>query len=126
MTVYGLWIDYEYCTGCKACEIACQQEHGFDTEELGIQVLEQLMNGGQTYNFMPIPTDLCDLCTERVQREGRPSCVHHCMAKVMEFGPVEDLARRISQKPRSVIWAPKPRPRDQRPFDGADTGGSAQ
>lgn len=119
MTVQGLWIDYEFCTGCKACELACQQEHGFEVDELGIQVFEQLINGGQTYNFVPIPTDLCDLCAERVGREGKPSCVHHCMAKVMEFGPVEELVARMVDKPRSVIWAPHARPRNRRPFDGS-------
>lgn len=25
----GLLIDYEFCTGCQSCEIACKQEHGF-------------------------------------------------------------------------------------------------
>ncbi len=117
MTVCGIWIDYEYCTGCKACEIACQQEHGFAVDELGIQVVEQLINDGQTYNFQPIPTDLCDLCAERVERAGKPTCVHHCMAKVMEFGPVEELVQLMVKKPRSVIWAPQARPRDRRPFN---------
>ena len=23
-----LAVDYEFCTGCHTCEIACQQEHG--------------------------------------------------------------------------------------------------
>ena len=27
---YGLLIDYEYCTGCVACQVACQQEHGWE------------------------------------------------------------------------------------------------
>lgn len=25
----GLMIDYEYCTGCQSCELACKNEHGF-------------------------------------------------------------------------------------------------
>ena len=27
MPKYGLLIDYEFCVGCHACEIACKQEH---------------------------------------------------------------------------------------------------
>ena len=25
---HGLLIDYEYCTGCQSCEVACKEEHG--------------------------------------------------------------------------------------------------
>ncbi len=27
MSRYGLLIDYEFCFGCHACELACKQEH---------------------------------------------------------------------------------------------------
>ena len=38
---YGLLIDYEYCTGCNACEVACAQEYRRDAGTVkGIEVLE--------------------------------------------------------------------------------------
>ncbi len=123
MKTQGLWIDIEFCTGCLACEAACRQEHGFSPEEFGIKVLEQVLNGGRTFNYVPIPTDLCDLCARRTGVENKaPACVHHCMAQVMRFGPVEELALHMKDKPRSVIWAPRPRPTGRRPFDAVMTG----
>ena len=37
----GLLIDYEFCTGCQSCEIACKQEHGFSVGTWGIRVLDE-------------------------------------------------------------------------------------
>ncbi len=113
----GLWIDVEFCTGCFACEAACRQEHDLGPTEYGIKVVEQVLNDGQTFNCVPIPTDICDLCVKRVHQERkRPACVHHCMAQVMEYGPLDSLLELMKRRPRSVIWSPKPRPR-KRPYD---------
>jgi len=117
MSTYGLWIDVEFCTGCMACEAACRQELDLGPNEYGIKVYEQLLNEGQTFNYVPIPTDLCDLCARRVHKEGKkPACVHHCMAMVMEHGPLEALIERMKARPRSVLWSPKPRAK-QRPYE---------
>ena len=40
MTTYGLLIDYEYCTGCQVCEVACKEEHDFGVGKWGIRVLD--------------------------------------------------------------------------------------
>ena len=31
-------IDYEYCSGCHTCEIACQQENGLGPDKYGIKL----------------------------------------------------------------------------------------
>ena len=36
----GLLIDYEYCTGCYACQVACAQEHHWPAGMGGIRVQE--------------------------------------------------------------------------------------
>ena len=43
----GLLIDYEFCTGCHTCEIACQMEHGFPVgkELLDIVFVKYLCHG---------------------------------------------------------------------------------
>ena len=56
MSVNGLWIDIEFCTGCFACETACRQENDLGPKEYGIKVFEQILNDGQTFNYVPIPT----------------------------------------------------------------------
>jgi len=97
--VQGLWIDVEFCTGCKACEMACRQEHGLLPEQYGIKVSEQILNGGFTYNFVPIPTDLCNLCAHR---DDEPACVHHCLASVMRHGNLTDLVAALEER-RSIF-----------------------
>ncbi|MEG0374283.1 MAG: 4Fe-4S dicluster domain-containing protein [Raoultibacter sp.] len=39
-----------------------------------------------------MPTRLCDLCAERTAAGKLPTCVHHCQAGVMVYGPIEELA----------------------------------
>ena len=36
----GLLIEYGYCTGCHACEVACKQEHNYSEGMCGIRVDE--------------------------------------------------------------------------------------
>ena len=37
---YGLLIDYEYCSGCHACEVACKKEHEMPKGDFGIKILK--------------------------------------------------------------------------------------
>ncbi len=107
MPKYGLMIDYDFCTGCHVCEVACKQEHGRPPEEWGIRVMEvePEIAGGKLYYF-PFPTDHCNLCGKRIAKKKPPACVKHCQAGVMRFGEIEELAREMKKKPRSVLWAP--------------------
>lgn len=94
----ALVIDYRYCTGCHSCEVACRQEKGFSVEEWGIKVSEQgpvKLNGSWMWNYVPVPSDICDLCAERVESGKRPACVHHCLAQCMEVVPLSDLAAKL-------------------------------
>ena len=108
----GLLIEYEYCTGCHACEVACKQEHNFSGGMCGIRV-DELETVGTDKNdvhldFVPITTRFCDLCAERIGRgEEQPSCVKHCQALCMMYGPVSELVKAMEEKPRSSIFAPR-------------------
>jgi anaerobic dimethyl sulfoxide reductase subunit B (iron-sulfur subunit) len=107
MPKYGLLIDYEFCVGCRACEVACKQEHGRPAEEYGIFVNEpdSEKTGGIKY-FIPFPTDKCNLCGKRIADGKDPACVHSCWANVMKFGRIEELAEQMQKKPRQVLWVP--------------------
>ena len=37
---YGLLINYEYCTGCMSCEMACAVEHDIPVGQYGIKMEE--------------------------------------------------------------------------------------
>ena len=110
MPVNGLLIEYEYCTGCHTCEVACKQEHNYPAGKWGIRVNEIITEkpDGLRIDYLPFPTDFCDLCAARLKRgEQEPACVKHCQAKTMWYGPIASLSRLMENKPRSVIFAPK-------------------
>ena len=106
---YGLLIDYEFCTGCHACETACKMEHELPTGDFGIHVLqdgprENKSTNSYEYTYLPLPTSLCDLCAERVNMGKLPTCVHHCQAGVMVYGKLDELVAKVC-KPKMVIFS---------------------
>jgi Fe-S-cluster-containing dehydrogenase component len=105
----GLLIEYEYCTGCHACEVACKQEHNFSGGMCGIRVDEFVTAGPDKVHvdFVPVTTRFCDLCAERTSRGEQPACVKHCQATCMAYGPVTTLAKAMEKKPRTLIFAPR-------------------
>jgi Fe-S-cluster-containing dehydrogenase component len=107
----GLLIDYEYCTGCYACQVACSQEHGHAPGESGMHLFEhvQVLPNGKPYlTYLPFPTEMCVLCRPRTRRGLKPACVQHCMAAVITYGGLAELCEKMKAKPRMVLWAPKP------------------
>ena len=107
-TRYGLLVDYEYCTGCFACQVACAQEYHRPEGIVGMQVTEmiQMLPNGKPYlSFIPFPTENCSLCVSRTRNGLEPACVKHCMARCIKYGPIEDLAKEMG-KGRMVLWAP--------------------
>ena len=106
---YGLLIDYHWCTGCKSCEMACSVEHDIPIGQFGIRVDQfgpwENAPDDWTYFFMPVPTDQCDLCAERTAKGKEPTCVHHCQAACMEYGKIEDLAKKLTDHPKQVLYA---------------------
>ena len=107
-TRYGLLIDYEYCTNCHTCEVACKKELKLKVGQFGIRVVEDgprvNPDGTWEWNYIPVPTSLCDLCANRVAEGRKPTCVHHCQGGIMEYGPVEELAKKIN-KPTMVLFS---------------------
>lgn len=107
---YGLLIDYEYCTGCHTCQVACAQENNWPAGMGGIRVNEivQTLPKGKHYlTYLPFPTELCFLCKPRTKKGLLPACVSQCMAGCMTYGAVEDLAKEMTKKARMVLWVPK-------------------
>ena len=98
-TEYGLLINYEYCTGCHTCEIACSQEYKWPAGMAGMKVMEvveNLPNDKAYLAFLPFPTELCILCRPRTKKGLAPACVQHCMAACIQFGPVEVLSKEMA------------------------------
>ncbi len=108
---YGLLINYEYCTGCHSCEVSCQMEHDLPVDRWGIKIFEvgpwQIGPDKYQFDYIPVPTDQCDLCAERTAKGKKPLCVKHCQALVMQYGKVDELMRDFSEKSKYTIFVPK-------------------
>ncbi|MDR1713988.1 MAG: hypothetical protein LBR39_07565 [Coriobacteriales bacterium] len=107
---YALLFDYKYCSNCHTCEVACKNHLNVDiaktpgivVKEVGPYQLEEGNPDAWEWKNFPIPTKLCDLCASRLDAGKKPSCVHHCLAKCIEYGPVEDMAKRALELGRAV------------------------
>lgn len=98
----GILIDTKFCTGCHACEVACKQEKNLPDGVWGIKILElgpwQLPNSKKwEYRYLPMLAKSCDLCEERVRGGQLPSCVFHCPASVMTYGPLVELSKQMDE-----------------------------
>ncbi len=111
MNNYGLLIDYEYCTNCHTCEIACKNEHEIPEGKWGIKVFEvgpwQIEDSKWQLSYMPVPTDICDLCADRTGKGKLPSCVHNCFTGCMKFGTTDELSKKLNEKGRQVLFVPE-------------------
>ena len=104
----GLLIEYEYCTGCQSCVVACKQEHDHPVGKNGIKLNEIYTEGERLrIDFLPFPTMHCDLCAARVTKGEKPACVKACQAATMWYGDVVEFAKLMEEKPRSVLFAPR-------------------
>ena len=106
---FGLLIDYEYCTGCHSCEVACAQEYKHKPGVRGIRVFEveqKLPDGSMYLAYFPFPTETCILCPHLTREGLEPACVKHCMAACMKYGRIEELAAEAGKKSRTVLWVP--------------------
>lgn len=105
---YGLLIDYEFCTDCHSCEVACKKELNLPTGQNGIKVLEygpiKTPDGKWEWTYLPLPTDLCTLCEDRTAKGKLPTCVHHCQAGIMYYGTIKELAAKAAEKPKMVLF----------------------
>lgn len=96
--------------------MACRKEHGLPDDEYGIKIAEFIwpITGGSNvdwqhqgkweYTYVPVPLSACDLCAERAAQGKLPTCVHHCQAKCLEFGDVEELSKKLSGKARQTLF----------------------
>ena len=113
----GLLIDYEFCTNCHTCEVACKKVHDLPIGQYGIKTLEygpvKNINGKWEWTYLPLPTDLCDLCADRVAEGKSPICVEACPLRALEFGDIEEL--RAKHEGTVAGIAPMPSPDETTP-----------
>ena len=99
MSRNALLIDYEWCSNCHTCEVSCKEEKDIPTGKWGIKVYEigpwEIADDKWQLKYVPVPTDMCDLCAGRIAKGKKHTCVKHCQSLCMEYGPVEELAKKM-------------------------------
>lgn len=101
----ALLFNYEYCSGCRSCEVACKNHLGIGLGKWGIKVAEvqpfrlddEEEGSNMEWIYQPVPTKLCDMCEDRVAEGKDPACVHHCLAFCIEYGPAEKMFARAAE-----------------------------
>lgn len=100
MSKEAMVIDYKYCTGCHACEISCQNEKELKDGEWGIKLTEhgpKKLNGKWFWDYVPVPSKICDLCADRRAEGGVAPCTLHCLGNCMEIVALEDLPAKLEE-----------------------------
>lgn len=109
MAKKGLMIDYYLCTGCHSCEVSCKLEKNLPTGQYGIKLNDGDADAWQIdadtweYKWIPVPTQLCDLCAERTESGKTPACVLQCCAHCMHYGNVSELAEMMDSLNRKAV-----------------------
>ena len=107
MAKYGILVDYDWCSGCHTCEVACQMEKQLPVGQYGIKIFEvgpwQYGEEKWVVSYMPALTAQCDLCAERVAGGKDPSCVMHCQANCLHYGTVEELAALMADDGKQAL-----------------------
>ena len=132
----GILVNYEFCTGCHSCEVACKKHLGLPAGEFGIKLTETgpfEYSGAEgnkdrwEWTWLPVLTKACDMCAERTDAGKLPMCVQHCQAWCMYYGEVEELAKRLADKPKQLLIVPQYLPREARgEFVHVDKGDAHQ
>ena len=114
----GILVNYEFCTGCHSCEVACKKHLGLPEGEFGIKVSEVgpyqyagESRGNQKWEWTWVPalTKACTLCEDRTSKGKMPMCVQHCQAWCMVYGEIEDLVKKVDGGSRYLPLAPRRR-----------------
>ena len=111
----GILINYDYCTGCHSCEVACKKELGLPKGEFGIKLTEtgpyeySEKEGSSSkerweWTWLPVVTKACDMCAERTEAGKMPMCVQHCQAWCMYYGEAEDLVKKMDGGSRWALF----------------------
>lgn len=107
----GILANYEYCTNCHSCEVACRKYLGLDAGQFGIKVTEVgpyqytqgELNKKYEWAFMPVLTKACNMCEDRVAVGKMPMCVQHCQAWILSYGDVDELAQKMDGDSRFAL-----------------------
>ena len=56
------------------------------------------------WNFVPIPTEFCDMCADRRAAGKKALCEQHCQSFVITVGPLDELVKKMDEKKKQVLY----------------------
>ena len=111
MTQLAMVVNYGYCTNCYSCEVTCSKKNDIPLDEWGIKVTEfgpKQLGGVWEWDYVAVPSRLCDLCADRVAEGKKAKCEVHCVANCIEVLPLEDAPKRIAELgPKCACFVPQ-------------------
>ena len=97
---------------CRRGVLVTVEVHGLPVGETGIKVVKIGPwaigdEAAETWQFsdLPSPTKQCDTCAARRALGKVPTCVQHCQAKCLEYGPLEELNAKLAAKTKQAVFA---------------------
>ncbi len=110
MSNRAMLVDYEWCTGCHSCELSCQMKNNLPVGQFGIKITEigpwQYDDKKWQYTYVPMITDQCNMCADRIEAGKMPLCVQHCQSGCIEIGDVEQLKLKMTNKSKQLLIQP--------------------
>lgn len=91
---YGILVDLERCVGCYACEVACRQEHSaaLTTPWIKLHTIGPRDTGARlSMEYVPLLTDNCILCRDRLKAKREPACVAVCPTQALRLCTARDM-----------------------------------
>ena len=79
--------------GCRSCELACKEEHD-------LRGIEVLAIGPKKGIFVPVFTEECNSCEDRVSKGLDPTCIMACPYNARCACAEHEITSRISNKNR--------------------------
>jgi Fe-S-cluster-containing dehydrogenase component len=58
----------------------------------------QHADGSWHWDYIGYPTELCDMCENRINEGKLPSCVQMCQAKCLHYGSVDECTQMLAEK----------------------------
>ncbi|MBN1106716.1 MAG: hypothetical protein JXL84_25160 [Deltaproteobacteria bacterium] len=94
----ALVANLDLCMGCLACEVACKQEHRLAEGEKWMRVITLgpvEIDGELAMDFLPSPTERCDLCEARRAEGKRAFCAEVCPTRALSVQQETELSKML-------------------------------
>lgn len=107
MAKQTILVDLGRCVGCWTCGMQCKMAHHLGADDYRLSV-RTLGSGGidEPYgtfpnlrmSWMPVYSDACTLCADRLAEAERPYCEQACPAQALYHGDIDDPESAVARK----------------------------